>query len=160
MNEEIRSAQVHLIDQNGRSHGTVSLDQALWLAWESELDLVEVGPNANPPVVKVLDYGKYQYEQSKSRIKGRAHQPDVKEIRLSFAIGQHDFDVKQAQAQRWLSDGDRVRVTVKLVGRQNIFAGRARDVIERMRVALDASYDGEITKTGNRFGVILGRKKK
>lgn len=159
VNEEIRARSLLLIDEAGKSHGNVSFDQAMWLAWEAGVDVVVVGPNANPPVARLLDYGKYQYEQAKADSKGRAHAPEVKEIRLTLKIGQHDFDVKRAQADRWLSDGDRVRVTVKLFGREQAFPDRARDLIERMRTALGTEFETPVTKVGNRWSTILGRKK-
>jgi translation initiation factor IF-3 len=148
-----------LIDEENRSQGSVSFDQALWLALEVGLDLVEVGPNANPPVVRLIDYGKYQYEQAKAESKSRTHAPEVKEIRLSLKIGQHDFDVKKNQADRWLSDGDRVRVTVTLRGRELAFPQQAHALIERMRIILEADYEMAVSRMGKRFSAIVGRKK-
>ncbi len=148
-----------VIDANGKSFGVVGYDQAMWLAWESGLDLVEVGASAKPPVTRLLDYGKYQYEQAKAESKGRARAPEIKEIRLTLKIGSHDFQVKEHQAERWLTDGDRVRVTVTLHGREMMFSERAKELIERMRHNLEATYEMPITKTGNRFSTIVGRKK-
>lgn len=148
-----------LIDESGTSLGAVAYDQALWLAWERGLDLVEVGPNAQPPVVRLLDFGKYQYEQAKSRAKSKGHAPEIKEIRLSAKIGQHDFAVKQRQADQWLTDGDRVRMTVKLFGREMMFTDKAHSLIERMRQVLGADYETEVSKMGNRFSALLTRKK-
>lgn len=160
VNEEIRAPQLLLIDQESKALGAVSFDQAMWLAWEAGLDVVVVGPNAKPPVARLLDYGKYQYEQAKAESKGRSHAPEVKEVRLTLKIGQHDFDVKQSQADRWLAAGDRVRVTVKLFGREQAFPERAKAMVERMRVSLEAEYETALQKVGNRWSTILGRKKK
>lgn len=148
-----------LIDGDGKSLGVVSIDQALWLAAEDELDLVEVGPNATPPVTRLLDYGKYQYEQSKAESKSRTHAPEVKEIRMKLKIGEHDFEVKRAQADRWLSDGDRVRVTIILYGREMMFQEKAGQLVERMRAALGAVIEAPLTKQGKRFTTLLARKK-
>ena len=118
-----------------------------------------MGPNASPPVVRLLDYGKYQYEQAKAESKSRTHAPEVKEIRLTLKIGQHDFDVKKAQADRWLAEGDRVRVTATLRGRELGFPAQAHALIERMRTALGAEYEMAVTRLGKRFSAIVGRKK-
>lgn len=148
-----------LIDADGKSLGAVSLDQALWLAAEADLDLVEVGPNAKPPVTRLLDYGKYQYEQSKAESRSRTHAPEVKEIRLKLKIGEHDFQVKRSQADRWLDEGDRVRVTIILYGREMMFQERAGELLERMRAALDATIETPLARQGKRFSALLARKK-
>lgn len=148
-----------MIDEANRSGGVISFDQALWLAWEAGLDLVEVGPNATPPVVRLLDYGKYQYEQAKAESKSRARGPEVKEIRLTLKIGQHDFQVKRGQADRWLAEGDRVRITVTLFGREMAFPEQAREMMERMRLALEAEFEMPMTRLGKRFSAIVGRKR-
>ncbi|MEK7460814.1 MAG: translation initiation factor IF-3, partial [Patescibacteria group bacterium] len=109
--------------------------------------------------VRLLDYGKYQYEQAKAESKSRSHAPEVKEIRLTLKIGQHDFDVKKSQADRWLNDGDRVRVTATLRGRELAFPGQAHALIERMRVALGAEYEMAVSRLGKRFSAIVGRKR-
>lgn len=158
-NDEIRERSVFLIDGQGESVGIVTFDQAMWLAWEAGLDLVLVGANARPPVARLLDYGKYQYEQAKAENKSRGRTSEVKEIRLTLKIGQHDFEVKRGQADRWLAEGNRVRVTVKLFGREMAFPERAADMIERMRTALSANYEMTTAKIGNRWSTILGRKK-
>lgn len=148
-----------LIDEQGKALGVVTFDQAMWLAWDTGLDVVEVGAQAQPPVARLLDYGKYQYEQAKAESKSKAHAPEIKEIRLTLKIGQHDFDVKRGQAERWLAEGDRVRITVTLYGREMMFAYQANDMIERMRGTLDAAIETPIQKMGKRISVIVGRKK-
>ncbi len=159
VNDEIRSREVMLIDADGKSLGKVGIDQALWLAAEAELDLVEVGPSATPPVTRLLDYGKYQYEQAKAESKSRTHAPEVKEIRMKLKIGEHDFQVKRSQADKWLTDGDRVRVTIILYGREMIFQEKAGQLVERMRAALDATIESPLTRQGKRFTTMLARKK-
>jgi translation initiation factor IF-3 len=148
-----------LIDDENQSLGAVAFDQAMWLAWEAGLDLVEVGPNASPPVVRLLDFGKYQYEQAKAESKSRSHAPEVKEIRLTLKIGQHDFDVKKGQADRWLTAGDRVRITATLRGRELAFPGQAHALIERMRLGLAADYEMAVSRLGKRFSATVRRKK-
>ncbi len=148
-----------MIDETGKSFGVINFDQAMWLAWEKDLDLVEVGSNAKPPVVRLLDYGKYQYELAKAESKSRSHAPEIKEIRLKLKIGQHDFDVKRSQADGWLAEGDRVRITAVLVGREMMYPDQAKALIEKMRVILNASYEMEISRMGKRYSTIVGRKK-
>lgn len=148
-----------LIDENGKSQGAVSLDQALYLAHEAELDLVKVN-NSNPPVVKIMDYGKYRYAQEKqeSRQKVKSKGPEIKEIRLSMKINPHDFDFKVKMAQKFLEDGDKVKVAMKLMGREMMFSSRAKEILENFRQNAQGEFEGPIEKMGNRFSVILRGK--
>lgn len=159
VNDEIRTPEIHLIDQDGNSFGNVTIDQARWLAFEKGLDLVEVGPNAQPPVVRILDYGKYLYEQSKADSKSKTRAPEIKGLRLKAKIGEHDFAVKRRKAQDWLANGDRVRVQLRLYGREMMFQDRAKELIERLRVELEAEYQTPIQLLGTTFSTILGKKK-
>lgn len=146
VNEEIRDREVRLIDQNGEQLGVMPTRQALALAEEKELDLVKIAPLAKPPVCKLMDYGKFRFEQSKREREVRKNQTviTIKEVRLSATIEEHDVDVKFRAAQKFLKDGDKVKVTIRFRGRQithseiglkvmNDFAERIKDVgvIER-----------------------------
>lgn len=112
--------QVRLVDQAGEMIGVVPVRQALEAAEQAGLDLVEVSPNASPPVVKILDYGKYKYEIQKKRNEARKRQKviDVKEIKLRPTIDSHDYDVKMRSAERFLAEGDKVKVTMRFRGRE------------------------------------------
>ena len=118
INEEIRDKEVRLISADGEQLGLMSAKAALELAIEK--DLVKISPNANPPVCKLMDYGKYRFEQAKREKEARKNQRviEVKEVRMSPSIDVNDFNVKLRNAQKFLADGDRVKVTVRFRGRE------------------------------------------
>src|SRR5689334_492712 len=115
VNEEIRSPQVRLIDQDGEMLGVMSAREALIRAYDVGLDLLEISPNAVPPVVKILDYGKYKYEQQKKANEARKRQKvvEIKEIKVRPNIDDHDYDVKMRQAKEFIGEGDKVKVTLR-----------------------------------------------
>jgi translation initiation factor IF-3 len=118
VNERIRAREVRLIDENGEMVGVMAPMRALEIARERDLDLVEISPNAIPPVCKLMDYGRYKYEQAKKENEARKNQKTItlKEIRLSPRTDEHDVDVKTRKIQEFLAEGDRVRVSVKFRG--------------------------------------------
>ena len=120
INEEIRDREVRVVDQNGEQLGVMSSRDALALADERQLDLVKIAPQARPPVCKLMDYGKYRFEQSKKEREFRKNQKviTVKEVRLSATIEDHDIDVKYKNAVKFLKDGNKVKVTIRFRGRQ------------------------------------------
>ena len=120
INEEIRDREVRLIDQNGEQLGVMLTRQALELAEERQLDLVKIAPQAKPPVCKLMDYGKYRFEQSKREREIRKNQKviTIKEVRLSATIEDHDVDVKFRNAVKFLQEGDKVKVNIRFRGRQ------------------------------------------
>jgi translation initiation factor IF-3 len=120
VNEEIRSREVHLILQDGANRGTVSIAEALQAAQESGLDLVEISPNAAPPIVKILDYGKYKYQEQKKAAEARKKQKvvEVKELKYRPMIDDHDYEVKMRAMQRFFEEGDKVKVTLRFRGRE------------------------------------------
>ena len=120
VNEEIRSREVHLIMQDGANRGTVPIAEALQTAQEAGLDLVEISPNAAPPIVKILDYGKYKYQEQKKAAEARKKQKvvEVKELKYRPMIDDHDYDVKMRAMQRFFEEGDRVKVTLRFRGRE------------------------------------------
>lgn len=120
INDEISAKEVKLIDESGAQLGVMSLDEALKIAEEKELDLVEVAPGTEPTVCKVMNYGKYKYEQARKEKEARKKQKvvDVKEIRLSSTIDTHDFEFKAKNARKFLEDGDKVKATIKFKGRE------------------------------------------
>ena len=120
INEEIRDREVRVVDQNGEQLGVMPTRQALELAEEKQLDLVKIAPQARPPVCKLMDYGKYRFEQSKREREIRKNQKviTIKEVRLSATIEDHDIEVRQRQAIKFLQDGDKVKVSIRFRGRQ------------------------------------------
>ncbi|MFU0833482.1 MAG: translation initiation factor IF-3 [Oscillospiraceae bacterium] len=120
VNEQIRDRQVRLIGSDGTQLGVMSSAQALQKAMEMNLDLVKVAPQANPPVCKIIDYGKFRFEQAKreKEAKKNQHTVDIKEIRLSLNIDVHDFNTKLKHAERFLKSGDKVKVSIRFRGRE------------------------------------------
>ena len=120
INEQIRDREVRLIGPDGEQIGVVSSREAQKIADEAGLDLVKIAPNAKPPVCKVIDYGKYRYEQQKREKEARKKQKtfDIKEVKLRPGIEDHDFNVKYKNAVRFLEDGDKVKVTIMFRGRE------------------------------------------
>lgn len=134
-NESIRVEKVRLIDAEGEMIGVVSTAEAIERAYQAGLDLVEISPNAEPPVCKMLDYGKYKYEQQKKAAAARKKQKitEVKEIKLRPTIEDHDFDVKLRSARRFLEDGNKVKVTMRFRGREIAHKDVGFEVVERFR---------------------------
>jgi len=132
-------AEVRLIDQNGENLGVLNVEKALELAEQAELDLVELSPNAAPPVCKILDYGKYKYEAQKKANIARKKQKtiEVKEIKMRPGIESHDYDVKMRSIQRFINEGDKVKVTLRFRGREMVHQDRGLNVLERVREDLD-----------------------
>lgn len=119
-NEEIRDREVRLISESGEQLGIMSSQEALRLAEERELDLVKISPNAVPPVCKLMDYGKYRFQQTKREKEARKNQRvvEIKEIRMSPSIDVNDFNVKLRSAQKFLTEGNRCKITVRFRGRE------------------------------------------
>ncbi|MGI6586774.1 MAG: translation initiation factor IF-3 [Gracilibacteraceae bacterium] len=136
INEEIRDKEIRVIDVNGDQLGIMSSKQALELAAERQLDLVKIAPQAKPPVCRIMDYGKFKFEQSKKEKEARKNQKiiNIKEIRFSPTIEYHDLNVKAKNAQKFLQDGDKVKVTIR-------FRGREVDHVSFGEKALGRFYD-------------------
>ena len=131
INEEIRDREVRVVDQNGEQLGVMSSREALAIADERQLDLVKIAPQARPPVCKLMDYGKYRFEQSKKEREFRKNQKviTVKEVRLSATIEDHDVDVKFKNAVKFLKEGNKVKVTIRFRGRQITHSEIGRQVM-------------------------------
>lgn len=133
INEEIRDREVRLIDADGEQLGVVPGRKALEMADEKNLDLVKIAPQAKPPVCKIMDYGKYKFEQAKSEKEARKKQKviNVKEVRLSPNIEAHDLEVKSNRAIKFLSNGDKVKVTLRFRGREMGYVKIGYDVMAK-----------------------------
>ena len=135
INDEIRVPQVRLIDDAGEMLGVMSAREALIRAYDLGLDLVEISPNAVPPVCKILDYGKYKYEQQKKANEARKKQKvvEIKEIKVRPNIDDHDYDVKMKQMKNFIGEGDKVKVTLRFRGREMAHQELGVKVLERIR---------------------------
>ncbi|WP_210208339.1 translation initiation factor IF-3 [Rhodoplanes roseus] len=120
VNDEIRVREVHLIDKDGANRGNIPIAEALRLAQEAGLDLVEIAPNAAPPVCKLLDYGKFKYQEQKKAAEARKRQKivEVKEVKFRPMIDDHDYEVKMRAMHRFFEEGDKVKVTLRFRGRE------------------------------------------
>ena len=135
VNNDIEEVEVRLIDETGENHGAVETDKAIAMAKTAGLDLVEISPNATPPVCKILDYGKYKYEAQKKASLARKKQKtvEVKEIKLRPGIEKHDYDVKMRSIEKFLGTGDKVKVTLRYRGREMAHQEIGMDVLKRVR---------------------------
>lgn len=153
--------EVRVIDENDQMLGVLPLQQALAMATQRGLDLVEVSPVAQPPVCRIIDYGKFRYEQKRkeSKAKAGAKKIDVKGIRLSFKIGEHDKMVRKKTAEKFLAEGDKIRVEVILRGREHAHADIARRVVEDFVASLDfkLKVEQEVKRTGHVISMIVAR---
>ncbi len=139
MNSAITVPQVRLVAADGEMKGVVDLEEAIKLAEEEGLDLVEVSPNADPPVCKILDYGKYKYEQQKKANEARKKQRtvDVKEVKMSPRIEKNDYEVKMRNARRFLGNGDKVKVTMRFRGREMAHQEIGREIYAKIQEELE-----------------------
>ena len=133
INEEIRDKEVRVIDNDGSQLGIMSSSDALEVANKKNLDLVKISPNANPPVCKIMDYGKYRFELAKKEKENRKNQKvvNLKEVRLSPSIDTHDFETKLKNACKFLKSGDKVKVSVRFRGREIHHASIGEEILDR-----------------------------
>jgi translation initiation factor IF-3 len=138
VNGQITSGSIRLVDHNGNMLGVVSVSEGIRLAEQANLDLVEVSPNANPPVCKILDYGKYKYEAQKKAHEARKKQKviQIKEIKLRPTIDKHDLDIKIRNVIGFIEEGDKVRITLRFRGREMDHQELGMQVLERVQEAL------------------------
>ena len=140
VNHEIRVPRVRLVDERGNMVGVVPRNDALDMAAQAGLDLVEVAANADPPVCKILDYGKFKYEEQKKKNEARKKQKiiEVKEIKLRPSIDDHDYEVKMRAMNKFIEEGDKVKVTMRFRGRELAHQDIGMNVLMRVRDDLDA----------------------
>jgi translation initiation factor IF-3 len=158
VNDEIDVPKVRVIDADGENHGVISLEDALEIAEEAGLDLVEVSPQVDPPVCKVLDYGKYKYEQQKKANEARKKQKviEVKEIKMRPGIDDHDYQVKMRAVRKFLENGDKVKMTIRFRGREMVHQDLGMKVLDRVREELEEIIKIEQTpKTEGRLMVMV-----
>lgn len=138
INEEIRDSEVRVVGADGSQLGIMSSKEALRLAAEQNMDLVRIAPQATPPVCKIMDYGKFKFEQQKREKEARKNQKvvEIKEIRLSINIGDHDFETKLGHARKFLEEGNKVKASIRFRGREMARASMGGDVMKRFAEAL------------------------
>lgn len=164
INEQIRVREVRLIDDEGNQKGIVPTLEALKMAKERELDLVEVAPTANPPVCKILDFGKYRFEQEKKLRDSKKNQKvlKLKEIRMQPKIGSGDLDTKAKHVQEFLDAGDKVKVTIRFRGRELAHTELGYDVLKEVTNRLTSAYviEKPATMEGKFMSMTLSAKAK
>ncbi|MDR1409202.1 MAG: translation initiation factor IF-3 [Oscillospiraceae bacterium] len=163
INEEIRDREVRVVSVDGEQLGIMSAVQALHLADEQSLDLVKIAPMAAPPVCKIMDYGKFRFEQSKKEKEARKNQKtiELKEIRLSYKIDIHDFNTKLEQSKKFLAAGHKLKVSIRFRGREMAHANLGRQTMERFAelVAESAAIERVPKLEGRQMLMFLAPKK-
>jgi len=162
INEQIRVNRVQVIDDSGEKRGEISLNDALDLAYEKKLDLVLVAPNAEPPVCKIMNYGKYKFEQAKKEKEAKKKQKvfELKEIRITPNIEQHDFEFKVKNTRKFLEDGNKVKITVRFRGRELNYVKLGEDNLNKFAEALSdiAVPEKKAVLEGKNMFIILAKK--
>jgi translation initiation factor IF-3 len=150
-----------LIDDEGKSLGKVGIDQALYLAYQAETDLVLINENQNPPIAKIMDYGKHLYNLKKqvAKQKAKSHDSVIKEVRMGIKIGDHDLAVKVGRIKKFFAAGDKVKVTIQLRGREMIFQDRVRALMDKIKTESGGVSENDVERMGNRFSVVLIKSK-
>jgi translation initiation factor IF-3 len=159
INEEIRVTEVQLIDDKGTNLGKVPIERALDAAAEAGLDLVEIAPNSSPPVVKVLDYGRFKYQAQKKAAEARKKQKtvEIKEIKMRPNIDIHDYEVKMRAARRFFEEGDKVKVTLRFRGREMAHQELGVRLLDRVKdeIAAIAKVETEPRLEGRQMTMVL-----
>ena len=157
INENITAKQVRLIDAENENRGIVSLKEALALAEEEGLDLIEISPQANPPVCKILDFGKFRYEQQKRKNEAKKNQKvvEIKELKLRPMIDTHDYEVKVKQAKKFLEQGNKVKFTMRFKGRELSANDMGKQVLSKLVEDLEdcSKIDSEMKLEGRQMTV-------
>ena len=162
INEHIRVREVRLIDENGENVGVLPTIDARVRANDVGLDLVEISPDANPPVCKILDFGKYKFQLQKKAAEARKHQKvvELKEIKMRPGIDDHDYDVKMRSIHRFFEEGDKVKITLRFRGREMAHTNLGMDVLKRVKADLEniAKVEAEPKFEGRQMIMILAPK--
>jgi translation initiation factor IF-3 len=159
INDAIRAREVRLIDENGQNVGVVSRADAIERAVAAGLDLVEVSPDAEPPVCKILDFGKYKYQEQKKAAEARKNQKivEIKEIKMRPSIDDHDYDVKIRSIKRFFEDGDKVKVTLRFRGREMAHQELGYQLLQRVKAELQelSKVEAEPRLEGRQMVMVL-----
>ncbi len=163
VNEQIRDREVRLIGENGEQLGIMSAKEAYKMAQDAELDLVKVAPNAKPPVCKIIDYGKYRYEQNRKEKEAKKKQKtiEVKEVRLTPNIDSNDLNTKMGAARKFLERGDKVKVSLRFRGREMSHMNQSKVILDEFAESLQdiATIDKPSKVEGRNLVMFLSAKK-
>ena len=165
INEAILATEIRLIGADGSNVGLVSPNKGMELADEAGLDLVEISPNANPPVCKIMDFGKYKYETQKKEAEARKKQKiiEVKEVKFRPTTDVHDYDVKMRSVFRFLDNGDKVKITLRFRGREMAHINLGRELLERVADDVEKTGNGKVENMpkieGRQMSMMIGSAK-
>ena len=163
INEEIRDKEILVIDADGKKLGVMSARDAQKIAFEKNLDLVKIAPQATPPVCRIMDYGKFCFEQTKREKEAKKNQKviSIKEIRVSLTIEEHDIDIKAKNARKFLLDGDKVKITVRFRGREMELSHLGLKILDKFASKLEdvCIVEKPAKKEGRSMTMVLGPKK-
>lgn len=163
VNEQINDPEIRVIDDKGEQLGVIPTEKALEIARERELDLVEVSPKAKPPVCKILDFGHFKYQKEKEvrKQKAQSHEVEIKGIRLSLRIGDHDLDIRRQQAKKFFERGDKIKIELRLRGREKAHVDIAKQVVakflEMMKADFPIRVEQPVQVMGGTITMVLAR---
>lgn len=162
-NERIRTPEVRVITGEGENLGVMATSDAIKVAQEKELDLVEVDPKAQPPIAKIMDYGQFKYQKEKEarKLRAKQHKVEVKGIRISVRISEHDFKVRLDRAKKFLEDGDKIKIEIVLRGRERRHPDLAKEQIQqfitRLEQEIPIKIEQAISKQGNMVTALVAK---
>ncbi|MCD6470993.1 translation initiation factor IF-3 [bacterium] len=158
LNYRIKAPKVRLIDENGKHIGVVETSKAIEMAQKKGLDLIEVNPNQDPPVAKILDFGQFKYQLSKKEKKQKSKKGEVKGIRLSLRVGKHDLEFKRKQVDKFLKEGNKVKIEMLLRGRERTHADLGEKIINDFISSLEnIKIEQPLKKQGPRITILISR---
>jgi len=158
INNFIKISPVRVIDEDGKNLGVLETGQALKLAFERGLDLIEIAPTARPPVTKIMDFGKFKYEEERAQRQHRTKQKEVetKGIRIGYTTGKHDLEIRASQAEKFLKEGNKVKIDMVLHGREKALRDFARKKFEEfLRIIPNGEFEMEIKRTPQGFLTVM-----
>ncbi|MBI2450210.1 MAG: translation initiation factor IF-3 [Candidatus Nealsonbacteria bacterium] len=162
VNRQIRAKEVRLIDETGKQVGVVALEQAIQMALDSGLDLIQVTEMVEPPVCKIMDFGKYLYQQRKKEKGAKTGGSEIKGVRLGFNMASHDLEVRAHQAEKFLKEGDAVRIEMRLKGREKALGDFAKEKInkflEQLQNLMPYKIERELKRDPRGFSMIIAKK--
>ncbi len=159
-NNQIRAKEVRAVSDKGEHFGVISIDEALKIAKERGLDLVQMTDNVDPPVCKITDFGKYSYAEKKK--KGKSSKPQMKSLRLGFSISEHDMGIRMRSAEKFLNDGNSVRIVLPLRGREKALGDVAKEKVNKfldmVKEKVDIKIEGQISREPRGLTVTIAKK--
>lgn len=162
INDQIRAREVRLIDETGQNAGVIAKFDAMARAEQAGLDLVEISPDAEPPVCKIMDFGKYKFQEQKKAAEARKNQKivELKEIKMRPGIDDHDYDVKMRSIKRFFEEGDKVKITLRFRGREMAHSQLGMQVLQRIKAETEsfAKVESEPRFEGRQMVMVLGPK--